>query len=77
MQVHTAFELCGSTIPVCSKTDSGTVGGTRTCIQTHSDKSEYAMQDLQPERVEHILASASLVYFDGRLTQVTAVIFLA
>lgn len=48
---------------------SDTTGGTRTCIQTHSDQSEYAVQDLQPERVEQILAGASLVYFDGRLTQ--------
>ena len=48
---------------------SGATGGTRTCIQTHSDNSEYSTKDLQPERIDQILADASLVYFDGRLTQ--------
>lgn len=47
-------------------------GGTRTCIQTHSDASEYTVQDLQLNTMEGILADAQLVYFDGRLTQAAA-----
>lgn len=45
---------------------SACTGGTRTCIQTAGI--EYTPEDLQPDTVQQILDNASLVYFDGRLT---------
>ncbi len=47
-------------------TQRALTGGTRTCIQTPGV--EYTPDDLQPDKVEQILNNASLVYFDGRLT---------
>ena len=41
-------------------------GGTRTSILTAGI--EYTAEDLQPEVIDQILQDASLVYFDGRLT---------
>ena len=41
-------------------------GGTRTSILTPGV--EYTPQDLQPHTINAILENASLVYFDGRLT---------
>ena len=45
---------------------SADTGGTRTSIQTAGI--EYTPDDLQPDTVQQILDNASLVYFDGRLT---------
>ena len=41
-------------------------GGTRTSILTPGV--DYTPQDLQPQVIDQILQDASLVYFDGRLT---------
>ena len=59
------------TLPRCIELHAG---GTRTCIQTHSDASEYTVQDLQRDTVEGILADTQLVYFDGRLIQAATVL---
>lgn len=53
-------------VQIKSKRDVSFVGGTRTSILTAGV--EYTPQDLQPQIIDRILDNASLVYFDGRLT---------
>ncbi len=45
----------------------GCAGGTRTCIHTPSEP--FREEELTPELAAAALDGASLVYFDGRLTE--------